>query len=102
MPSVTVNRADVSVGEVVQSLRQQLGDKYTVEPKTGKETIQVETSALSTCHVRVEHLPGATKLHVHGGGIIIGRIVNEFGIANKVAGALRRGGLETAGGAAPA
>ena len=27
----------------------------------------------------------ATTFHVHGGGLVISRIVNEFGIAKKVA-----------------
>ena len=30
----------------------------------------------------------ATVFHVHGGGLVISRMVNEFGIAKKVAAAL--------------
>ena len=30
----------------------------------------------------------ATTFHVHGGGLVISRMVNEFGIAKKVAAAI--------------
>ncbi len=35
--------------------------------------------------------PGATGFSVHGGGIVIGRLVNELTLARKVADALRKG-----------
>ena len=31
----------------------------------------------------------ATTFHVHGGGLIVGRLVNEFGIARTVTEALK-------------
>ncbi|HVX21574.1 MAG TPA: hypothetical protein VHB02_09515 [Acidimicrobiales bacterium] len=95
MPTVTVSRTDVTPDEVVAALNDRLGAKYTVEPKEGHpDVIHVELSLMSTCRVHLVPEATATKLHVHGGGIIIGRIVNELGIANRVARALRDANLD--------
>ncbi len=96
MPTVTVSRTNVTADEVTAALKEKLGDRYTVEPKDGNpNVIHVETSAMSTCRVHLVPDATGTKLHVHGGGIIIGRIVNELGIAVKVAKALREAGLDS-------
>jgi hypothetical protein len=39
--------------------------------------------------VHVVREGGVTKYHVHGGGLLIGRLVNELGIARKVADAIK-------------
>ena len=100
MPTVTLHRSDLTSPEVVTALRERLGPKYTIEPKEGNPSIiGVETSAMSTCRVRLVGDATGTKLHVHGGGFIIGRIVNELSIANTVARALRDAGLDDRPGA---
>lgn len=89
MPTVTIKH-DVSKDDVVAAIRTQLGSAYTVEAKEGaKEVINVEKGAMTTAHVRLERMPEGTKAHVHGGGLIISRIFNEMGIANKVAKAIK-------------
>jgi hypothetical protein len=89
MPSVTI-RPDVSEEDVVAAIKERLGGGYTVETKEGKkEVIDVQKGTMTTAHVRLERAAGVTTAHVHGGGLIIGRIVNELGIANKVAKAIR-------------
>jgi hypothetical protein len=35
--------------------------------------------------VHLDRDSNATTFHVHGGGLVISRMVNEFGIAKKVA-----------------
>ncbi len=39
----------------------------------------------STPTVHLDRNGNATTFHVHGGGLVISRMVNEFGIAKKVA-----------------
>jgi hypothetical protein len=38
--------------------------------------------------VHLDQDGNATTFHVHGGGLVISRMVNEFGIAKKVAAAI--------------
>jgi hypothetical protein len=61
--------------------------------KRSKEVITVQKGAMTTAHVRLERSPAGTKAHIHGGGLLIGRIVNELSIANKVAKAIKASGL---------
>lgn len=91
MPSVTVQREDVTSDEAMDALRTQLGDHYTLT-RSGRsgDVFTVKTSTLSYAHVHVHREPGATKFRVSGGGIIIGRIINEFGIARRVAVAIKQ------------
>jgi hypothetical protein len=89
MPTVPV-KPGTTEAEVVSALQDALGSDYSVSAKeSSKEIIQVEKSALSTAHVKLERTPTETKAHVHGGGIIIGRIINELVLANKVAKAIK-------------
>jgi hypothetical protein len=39
--------------------------------------------------VRLHRDGNATTFHAHGGGLIIGRIINEFGIARTVTAAIK-------------
>jgi H+/gluconate symporter-like permease len=41
--------------------------------------------------VHIRPHDGATQFHVHGTGIIIGRLLNELGIARRVATAISQG-----------
>jgi hypothetical protein len=42
----------------------------------------------TTATVHLDQDGNATTFHVHGGGLVISRMVNEFGIAKKVAAAI--------------
>jgi hypothetical protein len=93
MPTVSIKN-DASEADVVTAIKTGLGSGYEVEPKTsGKEVITVQKGAMTTAHVRLERTPAGTKAHIHGGGLVIGRIVNELSIANKVAKAIKSSGL---------
>jgi hypothetical protein len=89
MPTVTITRSNVTKEEAATALRAQLGGRYTVTPKDGPhEALSVKQSTMSFASVRIERVPAGTKFHVHGGGIIIGRLVNELTIARKIATAI--------------
>ncbi len=72
------------------SIKRALGETYSVTPRRhgAKETIQVR-HALAIANVRVDHQANSTTFRVHGGGVIVNRVVNEFGLARRVAGAIR-------------
>lgn len=90
MPTTTINRADVSRDEAMEAVRQQLDDRYTVTPVDGSDDVfRVKTGTLTEAKVHMRQQDGATQFHVHGTGIIIGRIINELGIARHVATAIR-------------
>jgi hypothetical protein len=74
--------------------------KGNVTPKEGhyeitthgngpQEVLTVKQSAVTTATVHLGQGGDITTFHVHGGGLIISRIVNELGIAKKVAAALK-------------
>jgi hypothetical protein len=93
MPTVSL-KSDTSEADVVAAIKTGLGSGYQVEPKeSDKEVITVQKGTMTTAHVKLERTPAGTKAHVHGGGLIIGRIVNEFGIANRVAKAIKSSAL---------
>jgi hypothetical protein len=94
MPTVTIPRADISRDEAMQALTQQLGSGYKVKPGHNAEVFSVEKGTLSGAKVHMKPNAGSTQFHVHGTGIIIGRIVNEFGIARKVASAISSASLD--------
>jgi hypothetical protein len=48
-----------------------------------REALKVKQSAASTATVHLTRDGDATVFHVHGGGLVISRMVNEFGIAKK-------------------
>ena len=87
MPSVTVSRP-VTVPEAVGEVQGSLGDHYRVTPR-GHERFSVKGSPVSLANVRVIRDREATTFRVHGGGLIVNRVVNEFGIARKVARAIK-------------
>jgi hypothetical protein len=84
----------------MEAVRQQLGGDYKVKAGGNPEVFSVEKGTLSGAKVHMKPQDGATAFHVHGTGIIIGRIVNEFGIARKVAAAIGQTSLGQAGSAA--
>ena len=94
MPTVTISRADISRDEAMQALTQELGSDFKVKPGHNPEVFTVERGTLSGARVHMKPDAGSTQFHVHGTGIIIGRIVNELGIARKVASAISKTSLD--------
>jgi|SRR5580693_2387849 hypothetical protein len=52
------------------------------------EALKVKQSAASTATVHLTRDGDGTVFHIHGGGLVISRMVNEFGIAKKAAEAI--------------
>lgn len=86
MPSATIPRA-ITIQEAADAL-QQLGSHYQVTPH-GKSSLTVKHRSLAFATVHLSQDKNATTLHVHGGGLIVGRIVNEIGIARTVTKAIK-------------
>jgi hypothetical protein len=89
MPTVTV-KGSVTLQEAATALQGKLGDRYevTTHGSGAREALKVKQSAASTATVHLDQDGNATTFHVHGGGLVISRMVNEFGIAKKVAATL--------------
>jgi hypothetical protein len=86
MPTVNIDEA-VTLQETAKALQEKLGDRYevTAHGSGDKEALKVKQSAAATATVHLDHEGNATTFHVHGGGLVISRMVNEFGIARRVA-----------------
>jgi hypothetical protein len=89
MPTVTV-QGPVTLQEATKALQEKLGSRYEVTTHgTGAhEALKVRQSAASTATVHLDRGENTTTFHVHGGGLVISRMVNEFGVAKKVATAI--------------
>jgi hypothetical protein len=87
MPSATVPRA-ISPQQAADALKEQLGSGYKVTPH-GTDSLTVKHSGLAFATVHLNRDGNATTFRVHGGGLIVGRIINEFGIARTVTEALK-------------
>jgi len=96
MPSATIPRT-ITPQETAEALRQQLGSRYKVTPHSGgsQDKLTVSHGGLAFATVHLARNGNATTFHVHGGGLIVGRLVNEFGIARTVTAAIRES-LESA------
>jgi hypothetical protein len=90
MPTVTVDRS-VTVQDTAEALRQQLGDRYeiTTHGHGAQEALKVKQSAAALANVHLDQESNTTTFHVHGGGLVISRMINEFGIAKRVAAAIQ-------------
>jgi len=86
MPTVTVE-GSVTLQQAAAALQDKLGSRYevTTHGSGAQEGLKVKQSAASTATVHLDQDGNATTFHVHGGGLVISRMVNEFGIAKKVA-----------------
>ena len=86
MPTVTVEQP-VTLQQAAAALKDKLGSRYevTTHGSGAQEALKVKQSAASTATVHLDRDGNATTFHVHGGGLVISRMVNEFGIAKKVA-----------------
>jgi hypothetical protein len=82
MPTATIPRA-ITPQETAEALRRQLGSGYKVTAHSqAKLTVSHGGVAFATVHLAPNG--NTTTFHVHGGGLILGRLVNEFGIARTV------------------
>jgi hypothetical protein len=103
MSTVTVSRADLTTEEVVTVLRDGLGAGYNVLPgmaigqlafqglKKGRpNTIVVGTgdNRLIKAQVTITPRGGQTELQIRPGGITLFLLINTFGIAREIRGAL--------------
>jgi len=86
MPSTTIHR-EVTSQQAADALKAQLGSGYRVTRK-GNDSLSVKHGSMAFATVRMHWAGDATAFRVHGGGLIINRVVNEFGIARTVTGAL--------------
>ncbi len=86
MPTVTVE-GNVTLQQAATALQDNLGSRYevTTHGSGAQQALKVKQSAASTATVHLDRDGNATTFHVHGGGLVISRMVNEFGIAKKVA-----------------
>ena len=89
MPSATIPRA-ITSQQAADALEEQLGSGYKVTPH-GTGSLTVKHGGLSFATVHLNRDGNATTFRVHGGGLIVGRIINEFGIARTVTEALKEG-----------
>jgi hypothetical protein len=89
MPTVTV-KGSITAQQAATALQDKLGQRYevTTHGSGAQESLKVKQSAVATATVRLDQAGDATTFHVHGGGVIISRMVNELGIAKKVATAI--------------
>ncbi len=87
MPSATIPRA-ITPDEAAEALQDRLGNGYKVT-RHGSGSLSVHHGPLALATVRLGRDGDATTFHVHGSGLIIGRIINEFGIARTVTGAIK-------------
>jgi hypothetical protein len=93
MPTVKVGRTGISRDKAMQALREQLGVTYQVEAASHESDFLVKKGTLTGAKVRMAPGDGETEFHVHGTGLVIGRIANELTIARRVAAALTRAQL---------
>jgi hypothetical protein len=88
MPSAIIPRA-ITSQQAADVLQQQLGSDYEVTAH-GSGSLTVHHGPLAFATVRLHRDGDATTFHVHGSGLIINRVINEFGIARTVATAVKK------------
>ena len=75
MPTVTIPRG-IAVQQAADALGRQLGSGYEVTAR-GSGTLAVQHGSLSSATVRVVRDGETTTFRVHGGGLIISRLVER-------------------------
>jgi hypothetical protein len=81
------------VQDTADALKQNLGDRYeiTTHGQGAEAALKVKQSAAALATVHLDHDGNATTFHIHGGGLVISRMINEFGIAKRVEAAIEEG-----------
>ena len=76
--------------ELADALQGRLRSRYEItrHGQGAEEGLKVKQSTAAVANVHVDHEGNSTTVHVHGGGLVISRMINEFGIAKKVAAAI--------------
>ena len=89
MPTVSIDQS-VSIQDTAEALRKGLGDRYeiTTHGDGAHEALKIKQSAAALATVHLDQEATTTTFHVHGGGLVISRMINEFGIAKRVAEAI--------------
>jgi hypothetical protein len=87
MPTATITTA-ITSDQAADALQDKLGNGYKVT-RHGSDSLTVHHGPMAFATVRLGRDGDATTFHVHGGGLIVGRIVNEFGVARTVTGAIK-------------
>jgi hypothetical protein len=87
MPTVTTQEP-VTLQDTAKALQDRLGSHYEVTTDDGDD-IKVKQSAVATATVHMSHDGKSTTFHVHGGGLVISRLINEMVIAKKVAATIK-------------
>jgi hypothetical protein len=88
MPKVRVPRKNVTTDEVVTVLSRRLGPGYQVESNGGR--VIARKNPVMYASISIRDQPGASVFGVHGGGLLLFRLVNTVSTARQVADALRR------------
>jgi hypothetical protein len=90
MPNVTIAKV-IAPQEAAETLKARLGSDYKVTPHLGRipPSLTVSRAGVAFATVRVLRGPDATTFRVHGGGLLVGRLVNELGIARTVTAAIK-------------
>jgi hypothetical protein len=87
MPTTTIHR-EVTPQQAAAALQAQLGSGYQIT-RRGQDSLTVKHGSLSFATVRMHRADDSTAFRVHGGGLIVGRAVNELGIARTVTTAIK-------------
>lgn len=90
MPATHVGR-QVTLDEAEAALSRELGPDYKVTRRSfGAPGLTVKRNGLLWVTVTESQSNGGTTFKVHGGGVIINRLVAELGLARKVNDTLHR------------
>ena len=90
MPVTHISR-QVSFDEAEAALTRELGPGYKVTRRSyGSPALTVKRNGLLWATVTASPSNGGTTFNVHGGGVIINRLIAEFGLARKVNDTLNR------------
>jgi len=87
MPRAAIPKT-ITPEQAADALREQLGSDYEITSH-GKDSLTVKHGSLAFARVHLHQDGTVTTFHVHGGGLIIGRIVNGRGIARTVTAAIK-------------
>jgi hypothetical protein len=90
MPTITITKV-IAPQDAAETLKAKLGSDYkvTAHPERIPPSLTVSRAGVAYATVRVIRDHDATTFRVHGGGLLVGRLVNEFGIARTVTAAIR-------------
>jgi len=88
MPSATIPKA-ITPQQAADALKDKLGSDYKVTSRGSGSLTVKHAGTLAFATVRLNRDGNTTTFRVHGSGLIINRIINEFGIARTVTTALK-------------